>query len=51
MAYQAQYRDSLTAGAWQILADQILGNGTNIHLPDPGANIGSSRYYRALVEY
>ena len=49
--YQAQYRDSLTAGAWQILADQILGNGTNIHLPDPGANIGSSRYYRALVEY
>ena len=50
-AYQAQYRDSLTAGSWQILADQILGNGTNIHLPDPDANPGSSRFYRALVEY
>ena len=49
--YQAQYRDSLTAGSWQILADQILGNGTNIHLPDPGAASTSSRFYRALVEY
>ena len=49
--YQAQYRDTLTAGSWQILADQILGNGTNIHLADPGAASGSSRFYRALVEY
>jgi hypothetical protein len=47
--YRVQYRDDLLAGTWSILADQIIGNGTNIFLPDPGANVISQRFYRAQV--
>jgi parallel beta-helix repeat protein len=49
--YQLQYRDDLTIGNWQILADQIIGTGTNIYFPDPGATAAGKRFYRALVEY
>ncbi len=47
--YRVQYRDDLLAGSWSILADQIIGTGTNIFLPDPGANSISKRFYRAQV--
>ena len=49
--YQVLFRDSLNAGSWQLLADQVMGNGTNVYLPDPGAPAAGNRFYRALVEY
>ncbi len=47
--YRVQYRDDLLAGSWSILADQIIGTGTNLFLTDPGANAISKRFYRAQV--
>ena len=47
--YRVQYRDNLLAGDWSILADQIIGSGTNLFLPDPGATSVPQRFYRAQV--
>ena len=47
--YRVEYRDTLLAGGWSILADQVIGNGTNVFLPDPGATAESQRFYRAQV--
>ncbi len=47
--YRVQYRNDLLQGTWSILADQIIGNGTNLFLPDPGASTISQRFYRAQV--
>ncbi len=47
--YRVECRDDLLAGEWSILADQVIGNGTNLFLPDPGATAVSRRFYRAQV--
>jgi hypothetical protein len=47
--YRVQYRNNLLAGNWSILADQIVGSGTNLFLPDPGATSVPQRFYRAQV--
>jgi len=43
------YRDDLASGFWNILADQIIGTGTNIFLSDPAAPWLANRFYRAQV--
>ncbi len=47
--YRVQYRDDLASGSWNLLADQIIGTGTNIFLPDPAASSLAKRFYRAQV--
>ncbi len=47
--YRVQYRDDLAGGTWNLLADQIIGTGTNIFLPDPAAASLARRFYRAQV--
>lgn len=47
--YRVQYRDDLSTGSWNLLADQIAGTGTNIFLPDPSAAFLANRFYRAQV--
>lgn len=49
IVYRVQYRDDLTTGSWNILADQIIGTGTNIFLSDPPASSLAKRFYRAQV--
>jgi hypothetical protein len=42
----------LPAGnSWNILADQVQGNGTNVYLGDPGVTATAKRFYRAQVEW
>jgi parallel beta-helix repeat protein len=41
--------DDLTAGNWAILADQIIGTGTNMLFCDPAAPVSANRFYRAEV--
>jgi hypothetical protein len=47
--YRVEYCDNLLANEWSILADQLVGNGTNLFLPDPSAASVSQRFYRAQV--
>ena len=47
--YRVEYCDDLLAGEWSILADQIIGDGTNLFLPDPAARGVPQRFYRAQV--
>ncbi|HUZ06616.1 MAG TPA: hypothetical protein VMV89_03935, partial [Candidatus Paceibacterota bacterium] len=47
--YRVQYRDDLASGSWNLLADQIIGTGTNIFLADPAAASLAGRFYRAQV--
>lgn len=47
--YRVEYRNSLSAGAWSILADQVIGDGASILLPDAAAENASRRFYRAQV--
>jgi hypothetical protein len=47
--YRVQYCDDLAGGSWNLLADQIIGTGTNIFLPDPAAASLAKRFYRAQV--
>jgi len=49
IVYRVLYSDDLTAGRWDILADQILGNGANVFLGDPAASVTPRRFYRAQV--
>jgi parallel beta-helix repeat protein len=49
IVYRVLYRDDLAAGNWNILADQIIGTGTNIFLTDPAANSLTKRFYRGQV--
>jgi parallel beta-helix repeat protein len=47
--YRILFADSLTAASWNILADQIVGTGTNIFFTDPAAASLPKRFYRAEV--
>ena len=49
VVYRVFARDDLTAGNWDILADQVIGNGTNVFLADPAASVSTKRFYRAQV--
>jgi parallel beta-helix repeat protein len=49
IVYRVSYSDDLTAGRWDILADQVVGNGTNVVLGDPAAAVTPRRFYRAQV--
>jgi hypothetical protein len=41
--------DDLMAGSWSILADQVIGTGTNIFFYDVAAPASPRRFYRAQV--
>lgn len=47
--YRILFSGSLDAGYWSILADQVIGNGTNMYFYDPAAPVASPRFYRAEV--
>jgi hypothetical protein len=49
IVYRVWSRDDLSAGNWEILADQVIGTGTNIFLADPAASVSAKRFYRAQV--
>ncbi len=49
IVYRVFARDDLSAGNWDILADQVIGNGTNVFLTDPAATVSTKRFYRAQV--
>ena len=41
--------DDLSLGNWDILADQVIGNGTNMVFTDPAVSTSARRFYRAQV--
>ena len=47
--YRVFSRDDLISGNWAILADQVLGTGTNIFFFDPASPTLPKRFYRAQV--
>jgi hypothetical protein len=47
--YRILSSDDLSAGYWSILADQVIGTGTNMWFSDPAAPAWSQRFYRAEV--
>jgi hypothetical protein len=49
IVYRILSRDDLIAGNWAILADQIIGTGTNIFFSDLAAPAAAKRLYRAQV--
>jgi hypothetical protein len=49
IVYRVWSRDDLSAGNWEILADQVIGTGTNVFLADPAASVSAKRFYRAQV--
>ena len=49
IVYRVWSRDDLSVGNWDILADQVIGTGTNIFLADPAASVSAKRFYRAQV--
>jgi hypothetical protein len=49
IVYRVWSRDDLISGSWDILADQVIGNGTNLFLSDPASSVTPKRFYRAEV--
>ncbi len=49
IVYRILSGDDLISGNWAILADQIIGTGTNILFWDPAAPRSPRRFYRAQV--
>jgi len=49
IVYRVLACDDLIAGNWDILADQVIGNGTNMLYTDPAASTSARRFYRAQV--
>ena len=49
IVYRIWSRDDLISGDWAILADQVVGTGTNLFFYDPAASTAASRFYRAQV--
>jgi len=47
--YRILSRDEVNSGTWSILADQVIGTGTNIFFYDPATSYSSKRFYRAQV--
>ncbi len=46
--YRIEYTEDLTR-PWQILQDQIPGDGAPVHLLDPAATTRLQRFYRLIV--
>ncbi|HEX7655124.1 MAG TPA: hypothetical protein VF607_16570, partial [Verrucomicrobiae bacterium] len=49
IVYRVWARNDLLPGAWEILADQVVGTGSAITLIDPAAASLPRRFYRAQV--
>jgi hypothetical protein len=49
IVYRVQYRDDLVHIFWSILADQVVGTGTNIFIVDPSESATGKRFYRLQV--
>jgi hypothetical protein len=46
IVYRLLSRDDLASGFWSIAADQIVGTGTNIFIPDPSTGLTPKRFFR-----
>lgn len=49
IVYRILSSDELADGNWSILADQVMGTGTNMSFNDPAAPFLPMRFYRAEV--
>lgn len=49
ISYRLESRDAFEANGWSILADQIIGTGTNIFVTDPASTVFTKRFYRAKI--
>lgn len=49
--YRVETRDEVAVGAWRLLADQIIGNGSPILIADTNASVMPRRFYRAGVQW
>jgi titin len=49
ISYRLESRDAFETNSWSILADQIIGTGTNIFVTDPAATVLTKRFYRARI--
>ncbi len=49
LVYRVEYTDNLATTNWSILADQIIGTGSQIQLIDPGVAKLPERFYRLGV--
>jgi titin len=49
IVYRILSRDDLIGGDWMILADQVIGSGTNMFFYDPSTPAADRRFYRAQV--
>jgi hypothetical protein len=47
--YRISVCDDLLVADWAILADQVIGAGTNLFFADPAAPLSPKRFYRAQV--
>jgi titin len=43
--YRVLYRDNVANSFWSVGADQVIGTGTNIFIPDPNAFVLPERFY------
>ena len=48
VVYRLEYRTDLSLPGWTVLADQLIGTGTNIVVVDPAATV-PARLYRGQV--
>jgi hypothetical protein len=49
IVYRILSSDDLVSGDWAILADQVIGTGTNMFFYDPAAAVSPQRFYWAEV--
>jgi titin len=49
IVYRVESCDDLAGGTWLLLADQIVGTGTNIFIVDQGVSATGNRFYRLQV--
>jgi len=47
--YRVEHSDTLKAGSWTILQDNIAGTGGVVQIADPGADTQSKRFYRIVI--
>jgi hypothetical protein len=48
--YQLQYRNNLTSGSWQNVADTVAGTNAPLTLTDPGGAAAQQRFYRVALD-
>ena len=47
--YRVERSDTLQAGSWTTLSDNITGTGGTVQVTDPGAATQSKRFYRIVI--